>query len=102
MKGTVTVHICYSPAWKSVLGETVTDGTVSPNNDRPWQVNNIFIFFQLRLKSFRKIFLHSPTYVFEVGRVRVDEARDRLQTKTKHYNMIFSSVIYIMALTALF
>ena len=24
----------------------------------------------------------------EVGRVRVDEARDRLQTKTKHYNMI--------------
>ena len=38
----------------------------------------------------------------EVGRVRVDEARDRLQTKTKHYNMIFSSVSYIMALTALF
>ena len=38
----------------------------------------------------------------EVGRVRVDEARERLQTKTKHYNMIFSSVIYIMALTALF
>ena len=25
----------------------------------------------------------------EVGRVRVDEATDRLQTKTKHYNMIF-------------
>ena len=40
----------------------------------------------------------------KVGRVRVDvdEARDRLQTKTKHYNMIFSSVSYIMALTALF
>ena len=39
----------------------------------------------------------------EVGRVCVDEARDRLQTKTKHnYNMIFSSVIFIMALTALF
>ena len=37
-----------------------------------------------------------------VGHVRVDETRDRLQTKTKHYNMIFSSVIYIMALTALF
>ena len=29
----------------------------------------------------------------EVGRVRVDEARDLLQTKTKHYNMIFNSVI---------
>ena len=38
----------------------------------------------------------------EVGRVRVDEARDPLYTKPKHYNMIFSSVIYIMALTALF
>ena len=37
----------------------------------------------------------------EVVRVRVDEASDRLQTKTKHYNMIFSSVIYIMTLTAL-
>ena len=38
----------------------------------------------------------------EVGRVRVDESRDRLQTKTKQYNMIFSSIIYIMAFTALF
>ena len=38
----------------------------------------------------------------EVGRVRVDEARDRLQTKTKHCNMIFSSAIYIVALTTLF
>ena len=32
----------------------------------------------------------------EVGHVSVDEARNRLQTKTKHYNMIFSSLIYIM------
>ena len=38
----------------------------------------------------------------EVGNVCVDKARDQLQTKTKQYNMIFSSVIYIMALTALF
>ena len=38
----------------------------------------------------------------EVGRVRVDETRGRLQTKTKQYNMIFSSEIYIMALTAHF
>ena len=37
----------------------------------------------------------------EVGRVRRDR-RNRLQTKTKHYNIIFSPVIYIMALTALF
>ena len=38
----------------------------------------------------------------EVGRVRVHEARDQLQTKTKHYQMIFSSVNYIMALNAFF
>ena len=60
---------------RSVLGETVpevlstasggtqTEGTVSPNTDRPRPVNNIFIFFLLRYKSFRKIFLRSPTYV---------------------------------------
>ena len=67
--------------------------------DRPRPVNNIFIFFQPRFRSFY-VTLH-PLCV-QVGRVRVDEARDRLQTKTKHYNKIFSSVIYIMALTALF
>ena len=50
--------MCYSPAGRSVLGETVpevlstralggtqTEGTVSPNTDRPRPVNNIFIFF---------------------------------------------------------
>ena len=69
-----SVHICYSPAGRSVLGETVpevlstasggtqTEGTVSPSKDRPRPVNNIFIFFLLRFKSLRKIFLHSPTY----------------------------------------
>ena len=43
------------------MGETVpevlstqTEGTVSPNTDRPRPVNNIFIFFLLRFKSFRK------------------------------------------------
>ena len=92
---------------ESASGGTQTEGTVSPHTDRPRPVNNIFIFFQLRFKSFWKIFLHSPTYVCFVcllrrTRVRVNEARDRLQTKTKHYNMIFSSVSYIMALTALF
>ena len=79
---------------------TRTEGTVSHNTDRPGPVNNNFFFLQLRFKSFRRIFLHSPT--LEVGHVRVDEARDRLQTKAKHYNMIFSSVIYIIALTTLF
>ena len=38
----------------------------------------------------------------EVGRIFVDEARDRLQTKTKHYNMMFSSLIYIVAPTTFF
>ena len=41
---------------------TQTEGTVSSNTDRPRPVNNILIFFQLRFNSFRKIFLHSPTY----------------------------------------
>ena len=42
---------------------TQTEGTVAPNMDQPKPVNNIFFFFQLRGKSFRKLFLHSPTYV---------------------------------------
>ena len=107
------IHITYSQAGRSVLGETVpevlstalgrtqTEGTVSPNMDRPRPVNNIFIFFLLRFSSFRKIVLQSPTYAC-LSRRRVDEARDRLQTTTKHCNTIFSSAIYIMALTALF
>ena len=56
------IHICYSPAGRSVLGKTVpevldtargrrpravlkTEGTVFPNTDRPRLVNNIFFFF---------------------------------------------------------
>ena len=41
------LHICYSPASRSVLGKTVpeTEGTVFPNTDRPRPVNNIFIYF---------------------------------------------------------
>ena len=44
-------------------GCTQTEGTISPNTDRPRPVNSIFIFFLLRLKSFRKILLQPPTYV---------------------------------------
>ena len=47
----------------TVRGRTQTEGTVSPNTDRPRLVNNIFIFFLLRFKSFRKILLQPPTYV---------------------------------------
>ena len=73
VKNSKKILICYSPAGRSVLGETVpvveaeggtqTEGTVSPNTDRPRPVNNIFIFFLLRFKSFRKILLQPPTYV---------------------------------------
>ena len=62
-----------------------------------------FLFFSnwdLKVSGKFPVTLH-PMCV-QVGRVRVDEPRDQLQTKTKHYNMIVSSVIYIMALTALF
>ena len=69
------INICYSPAGRSVLGETLpevlstasggiqTEDTVSHNTDRPRPVNNIFIFFLLRFKSFSKILLQPPTYV---------------------------------------
>ena len=43
-------------------GGTQTEGSVSPNTDRPRPVNNIFLFFLLRFKSFRKILLQPPTY----------------------------------------
>ena len=66
-------------------GGIQTEGTVSPNTDRPRPVNNIFIFFLLRIKSFRKSFLVSNLCV-EVGRVHVDGARDRLQTKTLQHD----------------
>ena len=81
---------------------TQTEGTLSPNTDRPRPVNNIFIFSYRDLKVSEKCSFTLQPMCVEVGRVRVDEARDRFQTKTKHYNMIFSSVIYIIALTALF
>ena len=44
-------------------GRAQTEGTVSPNTDRPRPVNNIYIFFLLRFESFRKILLQPPTYV---------------------------------------
>ena len=48
-----------------VLGEfwVPPEGTVSPNTDWPRPVNDIFIFFHLRFKSFRKTLLQPLTYV---------------------------------------
>ena len=42
-------------------GDTQTKGIVSPNMDRDGPVNNTFIFFLLRFKTFKKILLHPPT-----------------------------------------
>ena len=76
------------------MGETVpeactqTEGTVSPNTDRPRPVNDIFIFFPLRFKftsASNLCVLKKGTFV-----LMLFKARDRLQTKRKHYNMIFN------------
>ena len=57
-------------------GGSQTEGTVSPNADRPRPVNNIFIFSYWDLIVSRKSsFTLQPMWV-EVGRVRVDETRD--------------------------
>ena len=64
-------------------GGTQTEGTVSPNTDRPRPVKNIFYFFSNSdLKVSEKFSFTLQPKCVEVGRVRVDEARDRLQTKT--------------------
>ena len=60
------IYICYLPAGRSVLGNTVpevlsttrgrrpravpkTEGTVFPNTDRPWPANNVFTIFFRRV-----------------------------------------------------
>ena len=65
-------------------GGTQTEGTVSPNTDRPRLVNNIFIFSNSDLKVSEKFSftLQPKLKCVEVGPVRVHEGRDRLQTKT--------------------
>ena len=67
-------------------GGTQTEGKVSPNTNRPRPVNNIFIFST----KFQENFTSASKLCDEVGPVRFDEARDRLQTKTKHYSMTFN------------
>ena len=62
-----------------------------------------FLFFSYwDLKVSGKFSFHLQPMCVEVGCICVDEARDWLQTKTKHYNMNFGLEIYIMALTTLF
>ena len=50
------------------------------------------------LKVSGKFYFSLQPMGVEVGRVLVDEACDRLQTKPKYYNMIFSSLIYIVTI----
>ena len=63
------IHICYSPAGRSVLGETIPEVLSTARGCRPRAVLRPRAQFLpiptdlLRYKSFRKIFLHSPTYV---------------------------------------
>ena len=59
------IHRLGGPYWEKLCPRSWVppEGTVSPNTDRPTPMNNIFIFFLPRFKSFRKIFPHSPTYV---------------------------------------
>ena len=106
LKYTYVIYRLWGPYWeklcprswvrpRAVLSRQRTQFLLI-RTDVPRPVKSISIFVLLRFKSFRKILLQPPTYMFiEVWRVRVDEARDRLQTKTTHYNMIFSSLIYI-------
>ena len=50
------------------------------------------------LKVSGKFYFSLQPMGVEVGRVLVDEECDRLQTKPKYYNMIFSSLIYIITI----
>ena len=78
------VRIGINCARGTASGGTQTEGTVSPNTDRPKPVNNIFIFFLQSLRVSGKFSFTLQPMCVEIERVRVDEARDRWQTKTKH------------------
>ena len=99
------IHICYSPAGRSVLGETVHEVLSTARDRRPRAVlrprahflpvrtdldrwRTFLFFFLRRFKSFRKILLQPTTYVCW-RRARwflLFKARDRLQTKTLQHD----------------
>ena len=86
------IYICYSPAGRSVLGEALPEVLSTARDRRPIRTDlGRWITF-LIFVSGKVSFTLQPICV-EVGRVHVDEGRDRLQTKTKHFNVILSSVI---------
>ena len=94
----ICIYICYSPAGRSVLGETVPEVLSTARGRRPRavlrpRVNNIFIFFPSEIKTFQGNFTSASNLcVLKKGAfvLMLFKARDRLQTKTKHYNMIFN------------
>ena len=72
-------------------GGTQTEGTVSHNTDRPRPVNNIFVFFLLRYKSFLgKLYFSLQPMCVEEGRVPVDVIQSARsitnQNKTLQYD----------------
>ena len=99
-------HICYSPAilvgsyWGKLCPRSWVppEGTVSPNTDWPRPVNNIFIFFKLRFKSFRKILLQPLTYVCwsRTHSSRWSARSIANQNKTLQHDWYFYLVIYVI------
>ena len=97
--------LCYSPAGRSVLWETVPEvlnsargrrprAVLRPTADRPRPVNNIFIFSYWDLKVSGNFTSASNLCELKKGAfvLMLFKARDRFQTKPKHYNMIFNFI----------
>ena len=70
---TYVIHRLGGPYWEKLNSRSWAPLNTSPNTNRPRPVNNIFIFFPLRFKSFRKFHFGLQTMCVEVGRVYVDE-----------------------------
>ena len=97
------MYICYSPAFAEVLSTTLGQrprGVLRPRAQfLPIRIDQgrwiTFLFFSYwHLKVSRKFYFSlQPMYV-EVERVRVDEACDRLQTKTKHTMWFLACNLY--------
>ena len=73
-------YICYSSAGRSVLGETVPEAL---RTDLGRWITFLFFSYWVFKVAGKFCFSLQPMCV-EVGPVRVDEARDRLQTKTEN------------------
>ena len=105
------IHICYSPAGRSVLGETVHEVLSTARDRRPRAVlrprahflpirtdldrwRTFLFFFLRRFKSFRKILLQPTTYVCWRRARWCWCSKRAIDCKPKHYNMIFKLYLY--------